>query len=74
MTNCMSSVRGSQISYSEAVTSIPAATVNECVLAMLCFLSDVSPELATLPLVGKRSMSQQLGEGLLVYCWSARRF
>jgi len=35
---------------------------------MLCFLSNVSPKLATLPLVGKQSMSQQWGEALLVYC------
>jgi len=43
-------------------------------LAVLCYLSNVSPKLATLPLMGKRSMSQQWGEGLLVYCRLARRF
>jgi hypothetical protein len=74
VTNCVSSVRGSRISHSEAVTWIPVATVNECVLAMLCLLSDVSLELATLPLLGEWSMSQQWGEGLLVYCRLARRF
>jgi len=69
----MSFVRG-QISHSEAVTYILVATVNECVLAMLCFLSNVSPKLAILPLMGKRSMSEWWGEGLLVYCRLARRF
>ena len=74
VTNCMSPMSGSRISHSEAMIWIPVVIVNECVLAMPYFLSDVSAELATLPLMGELCILQRWGERLLGYCQSARRF